>query len=159
MTFQRNRHGILSKSQTFRSPTYTSTLHSLNVTDAGWQGFVDDEIIHIEPCSKTYTYVNKKSPAKIEDSPPIEQASQNEAIGINVYPNPAQADFTVTVPESFIDGNNAQLKIADFKGKTVLTQRLINQNNNINVKDFPSGVYVITLTNHFTVLTFKLVKS
>ena len=152
-------NGILSKAQRFSSPTYTSTLHSLHVTDAGWQGFVDDEIIHIEPCSKTYTYVNKKSPAKIEDSPPIEQASQNEAIGINVYPNPAQADFTVTVPESFIDGNNAQLKIADFKGKTVLTQRLINQNNNINVKDFPSGVYVITLTNHFTVLTFKLVKS
>lgn len=59
---------------------------------------------------------------------------------INVYPNPASDYLTVNAPEGIYN-----LRIIDAKGATVLQQKSINPNDQIDIKSLNNGEYLLQL--------------
>ena len=55
----------------------------------------------------------------------------------NIYPNPAQTQFTVTNTE------NAEIQLFDFWGQKVLQTDCTEKNTVINTVSLPQGVYVL----------------
>lgn len=70
---------------------------------------------------------------------------QYELSQILMYPNPTANSFTVEAHDFLIYGS---ISVEDYLGRTILVQKLDAQKSvNINISDFPDGVYFIQI-NH-----------
>jgi len=59
---------------------------------------------------------------------------------INLYPNPSDGNFTLSLQESGI------LKVYDLTGKMILQTYVLSGNNSISIDNASSGLYMITVT-------------
>ncbi|MEY5042078.1 MAG: hypothetical protein RLZZ414_1637, partial [Bacteroidota bacterium] len=89
---------------------------------------------------------------KAEDKIEIEQVLSSNNINLNfikVYPNPTQNNIIVEVNGNY----NAQL--LDLTGRVLQTITLNTGQNNINLVNYPSGIYFIQSTNFRTIKVIK----
>ena len=79
-------------------------------------------------------------------------ASVNEVSNnsVNIYPNPASEYITIN------NDNNAQVKISDISGRTVISQN-IEGNTTINVNNLSTGVYNVSVISNEGVSSQKLI--
>jgi hypothetical protein len=77
------------------------------------------------------------------------------AKSIRVYPNPAN-DYVIVESEMI---QNSRIRIYDIAGKEVHQQLNLKDKNNINVSQFPNGVYTIIITNDQDSAHIKFIKS
>ena len=87
--------------------------------------------------------------------------SKNEDIKINIFPNPANDKIVIQTEEtnSTLNKNSFQLNIADINGKSVYTSNYTNLNNTtIDINNFKSGVYFISISTDNWFKRFKFVK-
>lgn len=80
--------------------------------------------------------------------------STNDINKLAIYPNPAQDQFTVSLPS--IDGN-ASVSIIDNLGKVVYTTGLNSTTELIDISSLSNGVYFVNVTNGTEKLTQKLI--
>lgn len=96
---------------------------------------------------------------RLLDDPTLGVSELTNDFGMSVYPNPANANTTL----SFELSNEAQasVNVTDLAGKVVFTQALgtVNgtQNVTLNTESMTNGVYMVNLTVNGTVSTQKLV--
>jgi len=85
--------------------------------------------------------------------PNPENSIQNfQSPQFNLYPNPAQNNFTVEVS----DNNKQTISVFDVNGKQVLLQN-INGTTNIDVSNLNQGVYNVNCSNSQGVINKRLV--
>jgi hypothetical protein len=74
-----------------------------------------------------------------------------------VYPNPANERIIISLPET--SQHNAELSIYDVQGKLMLKQSIIHQKNfQLNIADWTTGVYTLSLRSDNFVWHHSLVK-
>jgi len=88
------------------------------------------------------------------NSPP----STNTGFVFNIYPNPSQATVTLNF-ESLQE--NVMMFIYDARGRLVLKQAIVKgtKKKELNIADFASGIYFITVQNSEIKETIKFVKT
>jgi hypothetical protein len=90
-------------------------------------------------------YVAKLSPTTgINDVPPI--------ASIAVYPNPADDILTIEANQ------NGRFEMVDLMGRILLQSQIINHQSQIDMKDYPSGIYFIKYQNDKETETIKVIK-
>lgn len=72
--------------------------------------------------------------------------------GFQMYPNPANSIVFVSVPET-----NALLEVYSLKGQLVQRQVLLFGQNEINLSNYSSGMYVVKIATESTSLSKKLI--
>ncbi len=82
--------------------------------------------------------------AMISDKQLVAITSIEQEWAETVYPNPAHNKLMVKTNDS----QAVQLKLIDVKGKVVLQQRLIEPANEIDLRNFSKGVYILQLNQH-----------
>jgi hypothetical protein len=106
-----------------------------------------------QPCA----YVaNRTSVAK--DSSNVSKTSMdaiNES-NIRVYPNPADKKLIIELP---VLSGNTQANIYNNEGRLMLSQKLSNKTNKVDISDFKAGIYLVRVqTEDGKVSTVKIVK-
>ena len=71
---------------------------------------------------------------------------------IVIYPNPVKEVVSIKT-----DGNYT-LKIIDIDGRTVLTTKLHDNSNNVNMAELPAGIYFLQLNSNKASYNFRIVK-
>ena len=75
---------------------------------------------------------------------------------INVFPNPAKAEITVSSEQKF---NNVTLKLVNVLGQTLFEKtNLFGNNFNFNISDKASGIYFIEINENGIISRIKLLK-
>lgn len=81
-----------------------------------------------------------------------------QGIGFSIHPNPSSGKFTLDVEQM---SGNAKLHVVDILGKIVLSKNLelnkANKGIELNMVDFPSGMYTLYLKNEKGLKAVKLV--
>jgi YD repeat-containing protein len=89
--------------------------------------------IGVAAVSKTAAIQNTALAPLLQDIPDALQTSE-----VQVFPNPAQAEFQVILPPS----NAAEtIQLYDSNGREVRSQS--SQNPNVEISDLPSGTYLL----------------
>ena len=81
----------------------------------------------------------------------IETLQQN---GISIFPNPTSGKINF----EFANNNIQQITISDLTGKTIIKKTEIQQNKAIDLSQFESGIYIISIQTDKDVFTTKIVK-
>jgi hypothetical protein len=76
------------------------------------------------------------------------------ANGISIYPNPTNG----IVKLEFANNNIQKLTILDVTGKQILEKTEVQQNEQIDVSSFNSGIYVISIQTDNEIFTRKIIK-
>jgi len=76
------------------------------------------------------------------------------ANGISIYPNPTNGIVNL----EFAENNIKKLTILDITGKQVIEKTEVQQNEQIDVSSFDSGIYVISIITDNEIFTTKLIK-
>ena len=90
---------------------------------------------------------------KFANTTGIEEKATNK--NFILFPNPANFEFTIT---STSQPQNTQLEIYSLLGKKLRSVELHKKNETINIESFPSGIYIIKVSNENVRLVQKLVK-
>ena len=72
-----------------------------------------------------------------------------------IYPNPNAGEFTIYLTDIFPD---THIKITDIKGKIIQSYENVNQYTQIEMKEYPAGIYFVTIYNQSLNKTLKLIK-
>ncbi|MDX2171874.1 MAG: T9SS type A sorting domain-containing protein [Bacteroidota bacterium] len=73
---------------------------------------------------------------------------------INTYPNPFQSKFRV-LTDFNIDSN---IEVYNYLGQLIFSSEIINESNEIDLENFPSGIYTIRIKNSNNHLFKKVIK-
>lgn len=74
-----------------------------------------------------------------------------------IYPNPARDFLTLELNESYL--NHPTFSILDVAGREIMTQNIINSKTNIDLSNYLSGIYFLTIKEDGRLLkTVKLLK-
>jgi len=75
---------------------------------------------------------------------------------VSVYPNPANSNFNIEIPEGFVGG---ELSIIDLTGKIVIKERVTQSNTKrIDISNLNDGIYLIRMANGSAHFTDRLIK-
>ena len=74
--------------------------------------------------------------------------------GISIYPNPTNGIINF----EFANNNIQQIIISDLTGKTIIEKVNIQQNEMIDLSNFVSGIYIISIQTDNEIFTTKIVK-
>jgi hypothetical protein len=75
---------------------------------------------------------------------------------IRVYPNPADKTLIIELP---VLSGNTQVNIYNNEGRLMLSQKLYNKTNKVDISDFKAGIYLIRVqSDDGKVSTVKIVK-
>ncbi len=98
-----------------------------------------------------------------EESRPSNQISANVGVSVkeidvntfNIYPNPSNGVFYINSTENL---KNTEIKIYNCKGEilNVFNQNL-NQNTELNLENYPKGIYLIKIFTENNVFTEKII--
>ncbi len=86
---------------------------------------------------------------------PLREENMNERSFINIFPNPATEEITISTESNF---SSASIIISDLMGKNILYQNISNAETTINIKDLPSGMYIIHFKIDGITSTQKFIK-
>ena len=81
--------------------------------------------------------------------------SEAKRLHFEMFPNPASENLTIQLPSG---SKNASVVFYDYIGRTALTQKVSQTNNQINVQKLSSGVYIIKVLADGKIGTQKFVK-
>ena len=81
--------------------------------------------------------------------------SEARRLHFEMFPNPASENLTIQLPSG---SKNASVVFYDYIGRTALTQKVSQTNNQINVQKLSSGVYIIKVLADGKIGTQKFVK-
>jgi|SRR3990172_1110512 len=76
------------------------------------------------------------------------------ANSIKLFPNPSTGIFVININDKLI---GSELKIMNVIGEVVYTKQISENSEEINLSEFTNGVYFITITSSFGVVSKKLV--
>lgn len=85
----------------------------------------------------------------------IASINEQDAFNTNVYPNPSNGLYTITL-EEFED---VTLTVFNTAGKVVLTKSLANQSTKIDLSNQTNGFYIMRLVGDNKVATKRLIKN
>ena len=92
---------------------------------------------------------------KISFSKIIDVISNCAAISINVYPNPVLDDLHVNISNN----NSSRLVIFNTDGKMVIPFTILkNGDNTVNIKNLPSGIYVVKVFDEVDTKVIRVTK-
>jgi len=75
---------------------------------------------------------------------------------VSVYPNPANSNFNIDIPENFVGG---ELSIIDLTGKIVVKERVTQSlTKRIDISNLNDGIYLIRMNNGSAHFTDRLIK-
>lgn len=74
---------------------------------------------------------------------------------LNIYPNPTTDQVSIQIPNS---ADNSVLKVLNLAGSIMLERKVSSKQMNINLKDWPKGIYLISVQQGNEVYNAKLVK-
>lgn len=80
-------------------------------------------------------------------------AERNMADWVQTYPNPVKDELTISVP----GGIPAEVQLMDATGSTVWSDQ-VNGEGRIDFRNYPSGLFLLKISNGAEVLTRKIVK-
>ncbi|MEL0455744.1 LamG-like jellyroll fold domain-containing protein [Flavobacteriaceae bacterium SZ-1-7] len=75
---------------------------------------------------------------------------------LKVYPNPTSSNLTIQGNDDFLVG--AKLNIYDITGRIITSKKLINNTAELNINAFPSGIYLMKITNNGQTLVKRISK-
>ncbi len=78
----------------------------------------------------------------------------NNAGGISVYPNPSEGKFFVSYANTV--NVNVEMKIYNLSGELLLDQKNASGNSEIDLSDFPNGVYFLMIETEKGILREKI---
>jgi hypothetical protein len=84
----------------------------------------------------------------------VNELSSN-LIGLKLYPNPANADFTVELA----NGANKQVDVIDVTGRIVVSVSSQSDLVPVNLQNVAAGVYYVKVTSENNVSVTKLIKN
>ena len=80
----------------------------------------------------------------------VEELS-NQALSINVYPNPTKDHITIDISDLNVSGTDYLLKITDVLGQTVYSEQLTEQFTTIDISSITQkGIYFVNVFNKET---------
>jgi hypothetical protein len=85
----------------------------------------------------------------------LETSNFDISSNFKIYPNPATS--TITIDLSSVD--NPSVDVYDIDGRKILTQKLSNSSNTINIDNLSSGLYLFKVTSDQGTATSKVVKN
>jgi hypothetical protein len=75
---------------------------------------------------------------------------------VSVYPNPANSNFNIEIPESFVGG---EISIIDLTGKVVMKDRItLSTVKHMDISNLNDGIYLIRMNNGAVQFTDRLIK-
>jgi hypothetical protein len=79
----------------------------------------------------------------------------NSSSEFNVYPNPTNGKFSVTLPLNI----KANVSVADAQGKIILEKNNLSNGSQMNLGNVAPGVYLVSISSENEVQTIRLVKN
>ena len=79
----------------------------------------------------------------------------NSSSEFNVYPNPTNGKFSVTLPLNI----KANISVADAQGKIILEKNNLSNGSQMNLGNVAPGVYLVSISSENEVQTIRLVKN
>jgi len=73
-----------------------------------------------------------------------------------IFPNPAVEELTIENP--FVESDNMEYEIFDFRGNVVLSGEISGKEITINIRDFNTGIYSISINNQVSAVSGKFIK-
>ncbi len=73
---------------------------------------------------------------------------------LKIYPNPATSNINI----DFQDLENASVEFSDINGRVLITQKLNNTLNNVNIEKLTSGMYLFKVSSSQGAATSKIIK-
>ena len=98
----------------------------------------------------TWYYTTSTAMVRLNFDPTLVSVANYEATSFNVYPNPNNGIFNVTINSS----KNQTLEVQNMLGQVVFSKE-VNNSTQMNLTDLNKGVYSISLTNEQGVSTSK----
>ncbi|MBA3665503.1 MAG: T9SS type A sorting domain-containing protein, partial [Bacteroidetes bacterium] len=96
----------------------------------------------------------------ISNSVGLTQISQNNPVGLNVWPNPFTNDIHIAAG-NLLASSTTNLKVVDLLGKTLMSVNYTNKpelHETLNLSDLSPGVYFVSLTNNNQHSVYRIVK-
>ncbi|MFC2137800.1 T9SS type A sorting domain-containing protein [Bacteroidota bacterium] len=81
---------------------------------------------------------------------------KQEIMGFDLFPNPVSNDLIIQLKGNF--EGNTYVNLYNSIGKKVLEKTLLDNENILDFKDIPSGVYIIYLTSNEGIIVRKIIK-
>jgi len=75
---------------------------------------------------------------------------------INVYPNPAENNLTVSIENNQMP--NAQITLFDLNGAEVMNFKAMSNNTTLSIADLSAGIYTLKITSDKNVAVKKIIK-
>ena len=91
----------------------------------------------------------------VEVKPLFVENRLNENFNIKIIPNPAKNKVTIEIPEK---NKKFDLSIYNINGQELFEQQTTNHKQNIDITNFPSGLYFVKIINDKNVEVRKFVK-
>lgn len=111
-------------------------------------------------CGNTTGTLSQKGYFTTGGTSSILEANADGSSSLKVFPNPAQDKFQIEYESNIV--NQAEITITDIRGSVVLSKKvqLAKGFNRIpvNISEFMSGIYIVSLKNNSTVLINKIIK-
>ncbi|KGL63285.1 choice-of-anchor V domain-containing protein [Polaribacter sp. Hel1_85] len=82
--------------------------------------------------------------------------STAKRLQFDMYPNPASESISIQLPSG---SNKATVQFYDYVGRLALTKNISSANDNINVRDLSSGVYILKVISEDKIGSQKFVKN
>lgn len=129
----------------------------------GFQWYLDGNLIqgenndYLVPTVDGYYTVGTLGGACLSDAYYFEQSlsiNEYKFKDLSIYPNPSKGEVKISLNESDIP---AEYKVVDLSGKTVETGELIQENTLLDLSKYPSGTYMITVSQMNRNQTLKIV--
>ncbi len=84
----------------------------------------------------------------------ISDVSKNDIL---IYPNPTKGVFTIKLPGfQYLSGSN--VSVTDISGKKIFIKTISSSELQVDISNYPSGVYFVKISNTENVKTVKIVK-
>lgn len=88
----------------------------------------------------------------VQDCTGLEKAMSSSA-EIRVYPNPSNGLFSIRAE------GEASLKIMDVMGKQIYSVQLLQPETEIDIRNYPHGVYFVQITKKGIISTYKVIRN
>jgi hypothetical protein len=86
-----------------------------------------------------------------------EQILPDEKTAVDVYPNPVTSMVTITLPDSYKDGNKI-VDLRDISGKTVISEKFSGTMHSLHIGGLPQGVYLLRVSSNKKLVVKKVIK-
>jgi hypothetical protein len=105
---------------------------------------------------KSYFKIANNGSSPGSNAKPAPEEEESHPLSISVYPNPASTIFTIAIPAGTI---NASIKLTDNTGRILFeNEHLRVGKNSIDVRQFPVGAYLYSLSVDGKIQHGKMVK-